>query len=95
MGATKQKARRFIPFLVVFGITRCWACRQPNAIDVPCAAWHIPTAWDQVSDLSRTARTAPSRVVGPRKPSFAGTWMYRRLFVEVILGCNRSKESNA
>jgi hypothetical protein len=23
MGATKQKARRFIPFLVVFGITRC------------------------------------------------------------------------
>ena len=33
MGATKQKARRFVPFLVVFGITRCWACRQPNAID--------------------------------------------------------------
>ena len=51
---------------------------------VLCVAWHIPTVWDQVSDLSRTARTASSRVVGRRKLSFAGTWMYRRLSVEVI-----------
>jgi hypothetical protein len=30
-----------------------------------------------------------------RKLSFAATWMNRRLFVEVILACNLSKESNA
>jgi hypothetical protein len=42
---------------------------------VLCAAWHITTVWDQISDLSRVARSSSSRMVGHT--------MNSRLFVEV------------
>jgi len=68
MGATKQKARRFIPFLVVFGITRCWAGRQPNAIDgAMCGVAHYNCVGSSLGSVAHRAN-GPSRVIGHTVP---------------------------
>jgi hypothetical protein len=60
----------------------------------------FPLSWRYQANARFQLRLAPVFGVpggwsATRKLSFAATWMNRRLFVEVILACNLSKESNA
>ena len=54
----------------------------------------ISTAYSATAQGCQAAARAHLVVGRPatRKLSFAATWMNRRLFVEVILACNRSKD---